>query len=78
MTDFTHVKITNTPLIRELSSHAVLNTDLNELEKYKRTRATKLKEEAHKKQLETRINNLETKLEEILRKLNETQSNTNS
>lgn len=63
-----HVRITNTDLIREMSSHAVLSTNQSELTRYQRLRQEKLREKQDRASLESRVTSLEARLAALEKK----------
>jgi hypothetical protein len=62
-----HVKITNTDLVREMASQAILSTNSTELNQYQRLRKSKLQEKRDKYSLEQRVLRLEKIIEELLK-----------
>lgn len=59
------VKITNTEFVRDLNSKAVLNTDVDGLRQFQRTRDAVLKEKRDRMETKERLRQLEQSLTEI-------------
>lgn len=59
------VKITNTEFVRDMNSHAVLNTDVNGLQQFEQTRKRLKAERTERSETKERLQQLEHNMEEL-------------